>query len=481
MEADYRKLSNDSEHAISLYKALATFYPDDASWGLKLAAEQSEDGRQREAVNTLEGLRKLPLTPAETVELDGIEAGAYAYFDETPANERARALLDETTAIADKQGGLSIRGRAFRYKCYALSHIGPVAAGQSACEQSKSAFQEIGNLQAVANATNNLGVLAQQVGDWKEAEKDYEEARRLYHQIGSLEKEVDEFQNLALLDLSRGELAGALREASELSHVTGTADDYHAAYEGHQFATMALTLSGRLQEAKAAALEAQQAADKEHSWDFKAYQQAHARDLRGWIAFRSGDLEEAQGLFHEARTLVEPTHDEVGEAIFTIDQANIALERGHPGKEVVEEIRHAVNVLSRIQDVSDQSIEAEATLAELDLQTGAIGEASQAIANARKLDSAGDSLETHLNFLLAEAELQQSLGHANDAKKILQEEADTAKAKGYTWFDLYGEIASAELDVKTTPSAQNVSRLHALGQQAERAGYKGLAHKALSG
>jgi DNA-binding winged helix-turn-helix (wHTH) protein/tetratricopeptide (TPR) repeat protein len=479
VEADYRKLSNDSEHAISLYRALSTFYPDDATWGLKLAAEQSEDGRQRDAIDTLEPLRKLPLTPAETVELDGLEAGAYAHVDQALANDKARALLDEATAIADKQGGLSIHGRAFRYKCFALSHIGPVPVAQSACEQAKSAFQAIGNLQAVANAVNNLGVLAQQVGDWKQGEADYEEARRLYHQLGSLEKEVDEIQNLALLDLSRGELARALQEATELSHVTGTADDYHTAYEGYHYATVALLLSGRLQEAKVAALKAQQSADKEHSWDFKVYQQARSRDLRGWIAFRSGDLDEAQALFHEALTLVEPTHDDVGEAIFTTDQASVVLERGHPEKDVVDGVRHAATVLSKLQDVSDQSIEAEITLAELDLQTGATVEASQAIATAGKLDNAGASLDTHLEFLLGEAELQQSQGHINDAKRVLQEEVSLAKAKGYAYLELSGEIALAKLDAKAGPSAENARRLQILGQEAKHAGFKGLAHKAL--
>ena len=481
VEADYRKLSNDSEHAISLYKALSTFYPDDATWGLKLAAEQSEDGRQRDAVQTLEPLRKLRLTPAETVEVDGIEAGAYAHFDEAQANEKARVLLDEATAIADKQGGLSIHGRAFRYKCFALSHIGPVAVAQPACEQARATFQEIGNLLAVANSINNLGVLAQQVGDWKQGETDYEEARRLYHQLGSLEMEVDEIQNLALLDLSRGELTRALQEATELSHVTGTADDYHTAYEGYQYETVALLLSGRLPEAKVAALEAQQAADKEHPWDFKVYQQARSRELRGWIAFRSGNFDEAQALFHEALTLVEPTHDEAGEAIFTTDQANVVLERGHPEKEVVDGVRHAATVLSKLQDVSDQSIEAETTLAELDLQTGATAEASEAIARAQKVDSQGDSLDTHLELLLSEAKVQQSLGHPGAAKKALQEEIAAAKAKGYAWFDLSGEIALAELDLKSAPSVENTNRLHALGQEAERKGFRGLAHKALAG
>jgi DNA-binding winged helix-turn-helix (wHTH) protein/tetratricopeptide (TPR) repeat protein len=481
VEADYRSLSNDSGKAISLYKALSSFYPDNQTWSLKLAAAQREGGQQKDIIETLERIRPLRLTPAEMVELDGLEAGAYGYRGDPQANEKARAQLDEAVAIADKQGGLFIHGRAFRYKCFVLSHIGPVPAAQAGCEQAKTTYQALGNLEAVADAINNLGVLAQQIGDWQQAQSDYEDSRRLYHQLGNLGYEVDSIQNLSLLDISHGELARALQEATELSRITGTSDDYHTAYEGHYHASVALLLAGRLREARAEALEAQRAADKEHPWDFKVYQQARSRDMRGWVAFRAGDLSEAQALYHEALTLVEPTHDEAGEATFITDEASVALEQGRHEKDVLDSVRHAAEVLAKLQDEADEAVEAEITLAGLDLQAGATAEATQAIAAARKLDSAGDSLDTHLDFLLGEAELQQALGHANDASNILKQEVDAAKAKGFIYSDLAGEIALARLDAKTSPSPQNASRLQSLGREAERAGFKGLARKALAG
>ncbi len=481
VEADFRSLSNDFGKAISLYKALSTFYPDNETWGLKLAATQKEGGQQRDILDTLERIRPLPLTPAERVEFDGLEAGAYGYSDDAQANDKARALLEEAVATADKQGGLYIHGRAFKYKCFVLSHIGPVPAAQAACEQAKTTYQALGNLEAVADAINDLGVLAQQIGDWPQAQTDYEESRRLYHQLGNREYEVDSIQNLALLGISHGELASALQAANELSRITGTSDDAHTAYEGHYHASMALLLAGRLREAKAEALEAQRAADHEHPWDFKVYQQARSRDMRGWVAFRAGDFAEAQALYHEALTMVQPTHDEAGEATFITNEASVALEQGHPDKEMLNGVRHAAVVLSKLQDESDEAIEAEITAAGLALQTGATADASQAMARAKKLDAAGDSLDTHLDLLLAEAELQQALGRANDAKKTLQEEVDAAKAKGFPYSELAGAIALARLDAKTSPSAQTASRLRALGQQAEHAGFKGLARKTLTG
>jgi DNA-binding winged helix-turn-helix (wHTH) protein/tetratricopeptide (TPR) repeat protein len=475
VEADTRKFANDNEKAINLYKSLIIFYPDDQLWAFKLAAVQQDDGRQKEALSTLEQLRKLPLTPAEMVELDGMESVAYAYLDDPQANEKARALLQNAVTIADTQGGMFIHGRAFRWRCFALSHIGPVPTALAACERSKAAFQAIGNLAGVESATNNLGVLEQQAGNWKQAEQDYEDARRLDHQLGNLESEVDTIQNLAMLDLSQGELARALKESIELSQITGTGDDHHTAYEGHHFASATLLLLGRLPEARVEALKAQQSADKEHPWDYKVYQQARSRDDRAWVAYRAGDLTQARALFEQALTLVEPTHDDTAEAEFTADQAWVALGQGKPGSKQMDRLRRAAGVLAKLQDETDRAIDADVILARLDLQQGARDEAAQAIAKAKKLDSQGDSLDAHLDVLLGDADLQQSLGHTAEARRVLQDEIAAAKGHGFGYSDLAGEIALAKLDAGTTPSPQNASRLRALALQAERAGFNGLA------
>ena len=480
VEANYREYSKQHEQAISLYKSLQTFYPDDQRWGLKLASVQRRSGHRMDAVDTLERLRHLPLTPSELVELNGLEAVSYAYIDDPASNDKARSRLKDAVSIADTQGGLLIHGRAFRWECFALSHIGPVPSAQAACERSKTTFQAIGNLQGVEAATNNLGVLAQQVGDWKLAEADYEEARRLDRQLGNREYEVMTTLNLAHLDLSQGELARAIKESIQLSHLTGTSDDDHTAFNGHFYAAWALLESGKLKEAKAEALQAEHSADKEHPRDTKVDEQSRAREVLAWIAFNAGNIPEAQALFHEALTLTRPNHDETDEALFTADEAATSLDQGRPSKQVLEDLRHATSVLSRLQDESDEAISAGVTLTRLELQSGALEEASSAMAAARALDSKGDSLSVHLSVLLADADLQQSLGHPADARRILQEEVTIAKTKGYAYNALSGEIALAKLDAKASPRPENIARLHTLKQEADHSGFKGLAKTASS-
>jgi len=475
VEADYRKLSKHADQAISLYRSLIAFYPDDEDWVLKLAQVQLEDGQQKEALITLGQLRKSALTPAARVEFDGMEAVAHAYVDEPKNYDAARTELKEAVAIADKQGGMFIHGRAFRWECFVLSHIGPVPTAQAACEQSKSTFQAIGNLAGVEAATNNLGVLAQQIGDWKQAETDYEDAGRLDQQLGNLSAEVVTMQNLALLDISQGELARAVKAAKDLSQITGTHDDNHTAYEGHYYASVALLLAGRLAEARVEALQAQRSADNEHPWDFKVYQQAHARDDRAWVAYRAGDMDEARELFKQAMTLLKPTHDETGEAELVSDQAWVALLDGNPGKAFMDKLRHARAVLEKPQDESDQAIDADVVLSRLDLQAGIRDEAVEAMTHAKNLDSKGDSLDAHLDMLLGDANLQQSLGHLAEAKNILQTEIAAAKQHGFLYSEVAGELALARLDAQVSPSKESASHLSALRARAAREGFKALA------
>ena len=473
IEADYRNRSNDAEQAISIYRALSTFYPDDEKWGIKLASTQLFSGQMKEAVATLEGLRKLPLTPAQMVELDAYEAAAASHIDDARSNDQARSLLHEAVAIADKQGGLLLHGRAYRAQCFVLSHIGPVAAGRVACEQSKSTFQAIGNLLGVAAATNNLGVISQQAGQWEEAEAEYQDAGRQYHEIGNFELETDEIQNLAHLALSHGDLAKAIEGSRQLSRVTGTSDDYHTAYTGHRYTAIALSFSGKLQEAQAEAIASQLAAEKERASDNKVYHEARARGLRGSIAFEAGNLDEAQRLANEALMMVKPMHDQLGEALFTIDQAAIALEQGHVTREIANDVRNSAAVLSKLQDYSDDYIEAEVLLAQVEARMGENAEATRALAEARNDDSKGDSMDTHLDFLLGAADAQRALGNSEAAKKTLQEEVSIANAKGYAYLGLRGEIALARFDV-------NTAHLQVLGNKAEHAGFKGLARLARS-
>jgi tetratricopeptide (TPR) repeat protein len=262
--------------------------------------------------------------------------------------------------------------------------------------------------------------------------------------------------------------------------VKGTSDDYHMAFNGHFFAAWAMLQSGRLKEARMEALEAERSADKEHPWDFKVDEQAHAREVLGSIALRAGDSAEARSFFREALTLNEPTHDDADKAVFIADEAAAALDQGDTGKPLLDGLRQAIEVLAKLQDHSDDAIEAALTLARLDMKTGATDEAVQAMAKARAIDSKGDSFAVHLNVLLGDAELKLFMSKASEARQVLQEEISLAKSKGYVYYDLAGEIALARLDARVTPSREATSRLRALGEKADRAGFKGLARQALT-
>ena len=479
IEADYRQLSNDPEKSISLYKALFTFYPDDVNWGIKLATAQRDSGDYHESVDTLEQVRKLPLTPAELVEVIGRESGDLAYFDDAAVNDRARAMADQAVSIAESQGGLFIRAAAFRAKCFTLSHLGPYLSAQKVCEQSRADSQAIGNLASVAAGTNNLGALAEQLGDVKEADAKFQEARQQFHQLGDLTDEAFMLKNLVEMHLDQGALETAMQEGTELGQTTGTAHDKYFSFKGYYSAAAADMLAGRLAEARATAFKALDAAEKQDPSNFKLVQQARVKSLLGSIALFAGDLRDAQQRFDASDAMLKSSHDLTAHANMSVSMARLAFERGHPGKSVLDDMHNAIAVLIK-QDEPDYRIQAEVLLAELDLETGDTAGASHAMGEVNPLDNKTASVLSHLTILLGNAELQQALGHLDQAREIYQREVLEAHARGYAYYALQGEIASAKLTQKAGPSAENASRLRILSQQAEHAGFKGLSRQALA-
>ena len=480
IEAEYRSLSNDSEHAMSLYKALSTFYPDDETWGLRLAEEQEGIGKQHEAIDTFEQLRHLPLTPAQAVDVNGREGVEYSMLATPEGVVKARELEADAVSIAAKQSSLLVRGEAYRSQCTVLSAVGPFPDAQRVCEEAKSTFQAAGNLEAVAAAINNLASLASNRGDWKETEADYTEAQRLFHEMGDIHDEYAQIYNLCLTYLQTGELASATNECSTLSKAHDTGNDVNSNFYGSLYLGTAYLYQGKLQEARAMAMAAQHASEKEVSRDGAVFDLAMAKELLADVALDEGNLDRAHAIFQEVSLALKPTNHEMFNGELVVEEAELQFEEGHPTKAAANDLRNTITTLKKDNQEVDSVMKGDVFLARMVLESNGGPEAAHALSEARSLDGKNTWEDSHLQRMLADGDLQRALGHTEDAQKAFQSEVSEAQAKGYDYLGLEGEIELAGLAQKATPSSANAGRLHALGQQAEHAGFKGLARHALS-
>ena len=74
VEGTYRETGKEWKEAVGIYETLFRFFPDDLEYGLRLANAQSSAGAPKNALATIETLRKLPGPPDPRIDL--AEAGA---------------------------------------------------------------------------------------------------------------------------------------------------------------------------------------------------------------------------------------------------------------------------------------------------------------------------------------------------------------------------------------------------------------------
>src|SRR5262249_33780279 len=115
IEAQYRDLNNESKKAVELARTLVDLYPDNLDYGLRLVNLQNASGSPKDAMATLQTLRKLPPPARDDPRIDLTEgpvveslgdykreqevAEAAAKKGEARANHlvQAQALLYEST------------------------------------------------------------------------------------------------------------------------------------------------------------------------------------------------------------------------------------------------------------------------------------------------------------------------------------------------------------------------------------------------
>ena len=221
IEGRYRESQKDWEKAIDVYKTLWRFFPDDAEYGLKLAAVQVSGGKGKDALITVQSLRQLPAPISEDPRIDMAEGDAlgvlsdfkqqlqaYSQAEKKARTKGARLLL--AGALVNKGRALFTLGQSDRtiealreaqalYKAAGdragiaatLNSLGSAFANQSniplaiqTLEQSLAISREIGDRRTMGISLNNLAIQLKDLGRFSEAAAMHEQALSLRREIG---------------------------------------------------------------------------------------------------------------------------------------------------------------------------------------------------------------------------------------------------------------------------------------------------------
>jgi tetratricopeptide (TPR) repeat protein len=171
VEGRYRDIDHENEKAIEVYRTLFTLFPDNLDYGLGLARMQVRGSKGRDALATVESLRKLPPPAPKDPRIELQKVDAWDALSELKNQEQP---LERAVEKARAQGSRLILARALEGQCRALSYFGQVQNAVAACRESRDIYAAAGDHQGEATTLRA----------WADAttETDAPESIRLYQQ-----------------------------------------------------------------------------------------------------------------------------------------------------------------------------------------------------------------------------------------------------------------------------------------------------------
>ena len=506
IEANYRDINAQWDRAIEIYRSLSTIYPDETDYALDLAEVQTNAGKAKEALATLEALRSRSEQAADDPRLDFEEAVAASSLSDF------KRKLDAAARSADKAEKLGARllvAQAHWQECSALLSLGDQKGAEEACSRASQASSSSAGRQVQARAFTLLANIRQDQGRNSEAMELRNQALSTALEIGSSVDIIGARMNLAILQQSQGQLNEAKENFDEANKLARDIDDKR------QSAKLELLLGNVL-------FENANYADAQQTWE-QCRQQANAlgdkvlvakssmnlatlllqsgdlykaednarqalavgegpglprvfassKSILGDVLKTRGDLAGAQKAYEEALALFAQFNDEANIASTRLMLANVALEQGDSARAEAL-VRQAVDVFRKQID-ADEEASAHESLARIFMDEHRNDQAMEQIAAAKALVFKDKA--THASVAITAARLDALRGNLAEARQSLEASLVEVRRLQMAGVQLDIRLALAEIELKSHPlSAQ--AQLRSLERDARSSGYLLIADKA---
>jgi len=347
IEARYRTAVRDWDRAITLYRSLFSFYPDNLEYGLSLAEAQTAAGRGRDALSTIDSLRRLPKPESEDPRIDLTESWAAGSLSDYA---RQQAAASSAAEKGEARGARLLVARARLREGVAYRNMGDLKAAATSAEEARQIYIAAGDRGGVAWALNNLGNVLDDQGSRTEAKKVFEEVLAIYRETGDTSGVALALGNIASVLINQGDYEQARKLLDESILLYREIGDRNGAAWELNTVAIVLKSQGDLRAAQ------------------RSYEEALAiyRDIgdRSGIATELANMANvirAQGDLDEARTLLDQSlalYQEIGETSgigsVTILVGNITVLQGDlPRAKGLYE--RAVEIARSVQNRSDEA------------------------------------------------------------------------------------------------------------------------------
>jgi len=517
VEGRYRQISHENDKAIEVYRSLFTLFPDNLDYGLKLAAAQCQGNKGRDALATVESLRKLAAPASADPRIDLAEKSAWHQLGDFKHQEQPLAQAVEK---AKAQGARLVLAEARREQCWLYSYFGQLQTAVADCreardilaaagdregeadtlrtwadaiaqsdapeairlyQQAEAIFRSNGSDSGVSAVLNNLGLIYQIQGDPATAEKMHREALAIFRRLDDKQRQAAATLNLANEVSDLGDIPGAIKlyeESLRLDQETENSSD--VAIAGYNIANMH-ALQGDLEGAKHGF--EQSLATWRKNGD--QYSSTYATFSLGLLLVQKADFAGARKMYEQTLANRTSASDKLGIAETQMNLAELGLEEGRSPSEQEATIRQTVEVFQE-EKARDDEIQLWCLLSRALLAEGKGAEAKKSAQRARGLAAKSQNPYIRWMAAIAAARIEAAAKDSHSttaavARKELNLVITQAHKLGYKGTELEARLTLGELEIKTGHAEVGRQHLAAVEKDATAAGFALIAHKAEAG
>ena len=458
----YRETIHEWRKAAGIYKTLWDFFPDNLTYGLRLAGAQISAGRGKDAIVTLEALRNLPAPERNDPQIDIVEA-------------RAALSLTNFKRQQEVAARAAAKGKAIEARLVvAAVDVGilNLTGAKEMFEQALAIFRQVGNCLGVAAALNNIANVLKDQGLLDRAKKMHEEALGIRREIGHKSGMAQSLQNIGDILILAGNLSGAkknLQESLTFSRETGDSVLISAALKN---LAGVLEAKGELDEAK------------------KTYEQvltmrremgdrsglANALNSFGELLYEQGDSVGARMIQQEALAIRTQLGEKGNVAQSELSLAFLDIEQGRLAN--AEKLARKAISEYLVEGATDAEARARVVLVRALLAQGRTNEAREEIDRAVQLVAKSQDRIVRFSVSITLARVRAALGKPMEARTILKVTLAEARKRGFATYQLDARLALGEIEMKSGKTSAGRNHLTALERDATARGFHLIASKA---
>jgi serine/threonine protein kinase/tetratricopeptide (TPR) repeat protein len=364
VEGTFHEMSSEWKQAIGIWQTLATFFPDDVEYALRLANAQIISGGAKEGLSTIEDFRKR-FPAISDARLDLAEAQAAETLSDS---KRTAAAAAAAAAKGQAQGATLLVANARLREGSAVLLSGQRDPAVRLVEEARALYAKAGDQAGVARSLNVLGSAMSDGPDTKQTMAFYEEGLRISRAIGKQDLIARLQSNMAIQYRRAGDLKTSLalnQEALAIRRETG--DRTNAAVSLNNLGNVLLDLGdlgGASKHYEESAAMCREIGDRRG--------EARALFNAGEALRQQGEIARSRAIYEESLTIRRAISDPFGIATSLFGLGQIAATGGDltTGKKSLGEALEMDTKLNRTRPMAfSKSVLADIAMLENDLAT----------------------------------------------------------------------------------------------------------------